>query len=491
MRNLPLSVQIWLVFAGITLAIFTMIAAFLPWTLRSFFDRQLYDMLQDAQKSLILFEAPAGGSNELFLFRAKEGTDTQPVVPAQPLTATLKVTGVSSAGPVGIALKTAPGPQGPPVISHFLMSDAIKLPQPPLPAPFVQVVKKDALEQQEDVKTYSQEINNKTLFYVIRKELVQEKPGYMVSFAWSSYRNDLVMSMYGKLLLLMGALFLLIWPASLWLARYLSRPLVQMESHISRIAGRDWHEPIVTDRKDEIGRLSRSFENMRRRLIRQDQAQQSFLQHASHQLKTPVMVIRSYAQSILDGIFPRGSLDESIKVISSEAGRLEKQVHDLLYLTKLNYLSAREKKCQSFNLAGMVEERVERHRCRGPELSWEVDLQQLTVYGDRDLWGVAVENLIDNQIRYAAGRVAISLYPGEEAGSARLRVWNDGPPIDPETLESLFEPYKTGKNGQFGLGMTIVRQITELHRARVRAVNENEGVAFYIDIDAQELPAAP
>ncbi|MCG6197942.1 sensor histidine kinase, partial [Anoxybacillus sp. LAT_38] len=75
---------------------------------------------------------------------------------------------------------------------------------------------------------------------------------------------------------------------------------------------------------DEIGRLARSIERMRERLVRQDEAQQAFLQDVSHELKTPVMVIRSYAQSILDGIYPRGDLQGSVQVIDSEAERLEK-----------------------------------------------------------------------------------------------------------------------------------------------------------------------
>lgn len=105
-------------------------------------------------------------------------------------------------------------------------------------------------------------------------------------------------------MLVMLAVFILSWIPSLWLSRYLTRPLVEMETNIARLAEREWHRPFVLDRKDEIGKLARSFENMRIRLVKQDEAQQSFLQNISHELKTPVMVIRSYAQSILDGIYP-------------------------------------------------------------------------------------------------------------------------------------------------------------------------------------------
>ena len=95
------------------------------------------------------------------------------------------------------------------------------------------------------------------------------------------------------------------------------------------------NEPIEVDREDEIGKLGKSIEQLRNQLIYQDEMQQSFLQNISHELKTPVMVIRSYSQAIRDGIYPKGDLDCSVKVIDEEAERLEKRIKNLLYITNL------------------------------------------------------------------------------------------------------------------------------------------------------------
>ncbi|WP_206752176.1 sensor histidine kinase [Desulfosporosinus fructosivorans] len=397
---------------------------------------------------------------------------------------------------LGMNIKGVPGVLKMPDVGHIVISDAIPLSSSlPLPDKFLQAVQEDAQKQQVNVLQYSHQIDDKTLFYVIRKDEIMQQPRYIVSFAWGNYPNNLAMSLFWRLLLLMLISLLLSWPVSLFLARYISRPLVLMETQAARIAERDWFEPFVLDRRDEIGKLGRAFENMRQRLVKQDKTQQSFLQNISHELKTPVMVIRSYAQSMLDGIYPKGTLDESILVINGEAERLEKRIRDLLYLTKLNYLSTKEQKRESFNLTELLEQRLERFQCRRPELIWTVKLVSFCTTGDREQWGVAIDNLLDNQIRYAVKRIVLSLDAlADTTEKVLLRIWNDGNSIENELIDSLFEPYQIGQDGEFGLGLAIVKQITEFHGAKIWASNEvdngEEGVAFYIKL-CSPLSAPP
>ncbi len=505
MKNLPLAAQIWIVCCGITLCVFVLLVSILPWTLRDFFTTQIYDILEDSQKTVTVSvgkAVPSGMEPPSALFNEEmpltgiisDVTLTEirnmPVIPAnEPESGVQSLSDPAiitfSADPLAVMIRNEVPVVGHMVLAGDLSPDVLA----PLPAPFLKAVEEDAQGQQEDVKKYSYEADNKSLFYVIRKEPVQGKEGYMVSYAWGNYRNDLVMTMFWRLMLLMVLVFILSSLPSLWLARYLSRPLVQMEKHVTHIAERNWHEPFSLDRKDEIGKLARTFENMRKRLVRQDKAQQSFLQHISHELKTPVMVIRSYAQSILDGIYPKGNLDGSIAVIDNEAERLEKRIRDLLYLSKLNYLATRGPKFEPFNFTELVNDCVDRFRCRRSDLQWDLDNADICVTGDRGQWGVAIENLLDNQTRFADKRITISL---EAVQNGReqvvLRVWNDGPAIEPEAMEGMFERYHTGKGGEFGLGLAIVKHIADVQKAKIRAVNEEDGVAFYIEIDTLRSP---
>ncbi len=496
MKNLPLSVQIWLVFGGLTLFVFALLAVFLPWTLKGFFTSQIYDILKDSQSRVKIIKFEGFPSLTAAGVAAKSIVARPAVTPGVGIAVTevhkLPLKGESPQGDFLLGINPVPVGGDMPVVSHMVLSGEFPGPETALlPGPFMQAVEKDASTQKGDIAKYSREIGSNSLFYVIRKEDIQGKPGYLVSYAWGNYRNDMVLTMYWRLMLLMIILFLFSWLPSLWLSRYLSRPLEQMEQQVSLIAERQWHQPFVLDRRDEIGRLAGAFENMRRRLVRQDKARQSYLQNISHELKTPVMVIRSYAQSILDGIYPRVTLDNSVSVINCEAQRLEKRIQDLLYLNKLNYLKSRDPRDETglrheiFDLAEIVKEGVERFRWQKPELQWIIDLTPALITGNREQWGVVVENLLDNQLRYVRQMLRISLDSRKKDEKfVLLKVWNDGPPIDPALSAVLFEQYKTGEGGKFGLGLAIIKEIADLHRAKVWIANEDQGVAFYVEISA-------
>ncbi|MEN6461461.1 MAG: HAMP domain-containing sensor histidine kinase, partial [Syntrophomonas sp.] len=208
------------------------------------------------------------------------------------------------------------------------------------------------------------------------------------------------------------------------------------------------------------------------------------LQYISHELKTPVMVIRSYAQAIADGIFPRGGLEGSIKVIDEEAERLEKRIKDLLYLTKLDYLFKLKPEFDIIYVSELVENVVELLRWQRTDLLWDIDTTDNSFRGDYEQWKIALENILDNQIRYAKSRITIKdkfmLINGESV--IQIRIGNDGPPIEPGLLDKLFLEFEKGYQGQFGLGLAIANQIAAHHKARVWAENEINGVVFYIEV---------
>ncbi|NOV01655.1 sensor histidine kinase [Paenibacillus planticolens] len=515
----PLAMKLWGAFAALTLLIFTLLAVLLPWTLKGFFTEQLYDILLDTQSGLHMEATTMAAPS--FSLTTKAGTalktnvatdivtDVKPLVPAASSTlyvskmealSDFERTETSSAMPaIPLEASIATRVMSPftatlsaPAIRHFTISgtqEAQTLNKTVTNGePFMQAMEQDAFAQKLPVAKYTTSIDKKSIFYVIRKEIVQGQPSFIVSYAWGNYRNDLVMTMFGRLMLMMVGLIVISWLPCLIIARYFTRPLVQMERHVGRMAERDWHEPIETKRKDEVGRLAKAIEAMRERLVRQDRAQQFFLQHTSHELKTPVMVIRSYAQSILDGVFPKGTLSESLGVILKEGERLEKRIRDLLLLNKLNYVTAREKPFRTFEMTEVIEDVVERLRYRRPDIKWDMELSPATLHGDPDQWKIALENMLDNQLRYAHSgiRIIATAVSGSgdkdaAAGFSQLQISNDGPPLDQAIADSLFEPFRSGGDGQFGLGLAIVKQIMDHHGMNVRAANEPDGVSFYIE----------
>ena len=486
MKNLPLAVQIWLLCATVTLFIAILIMVFMPGMLQQFFTQQVLSILEDSQKNLLV--GTVEFSTETVPDQVITSKGTIPVAAksgsiAISITSTSASvsTSTSAAEPVTIVLDEQSPLNGAsiPFMNHIYFSSAVPLSSSLLPKPFLAKVMQDAASQSATTKKYTQTNNNRTLLYVIRKTKVDGSEGNLLSYSWGSYRNDMAGSLYRKIMLLMLVVMVLSWIPSLFVSRHLTNPLIKMENQVLRIGSQDWHEPLDLNRKDEIGRLATAFENMRERLLRQDQAQQTYLQNISHSLKTPIMVIQSYSKAILDGIYPKGDLNASLLTIENEADRTNKLVQDLLMLNKIKYLSTRDVIAEPILLAPLIDEIAGKLSSRRPELHWEIKLADYNLSGNHEQWKIVLENLLDNATRFALETIQIELQPAPDQGWW-LRIWNDGMPIEDYYLENIFEEYYTGKGGQFGLGLAIVRHIVELHGGKVWAQNENSGVAFYI-----------
>lgn len=494
MKNLPLAVQIWLLCVIITLSVSGLIVLFLPGMLQQFFTQQVLGILEDAQKSIKVATVTV---QDISSVETTQGliimTEAQPVsnfVANGPETDSVAISlsaAPSSADELPVIGKVETISIGEgiltdalmPFMNHIYFSKTVPLPEQLLPEPFQKQIEQEADHQQEIVKEYTAVNNGRTLLYVIRKTTVDGNKGILLSYAWGTYRNDMVGSLYRKLLLLILAAIALSWIPALFVSRHLTRPLVKIERHVDKIGSKEWYEPLDLGRKDEIGKLAYAFENMRERLIRQDQAQQAYLQNISHSLKTPIMVIQSYSKAILDGIYPKGDLNNSLLTVKNEADRTNKLVQDLLMLNKIKYLSTRDIKRESIEMAPLIEEIAEKFSSRRPELHWKIELADYNIVGDPDQWKVVLENLLDNATRYASGAIEILLQNNLET-EWWLRIWNDGMAVDSQSKEKIFEEYYTGKGGQSGLGLAIVRHIVELHQCRVWVENQNNGVSFYI-----------
>ena len=272
---------------------------------------------------------------------------------------------------------------------------------------------------------------------------------------------------------------------ALIISRSLGRPIRELQKSAERIANRDFSGVINIKRKDEIGKLARSLENMRTQLLAQNTKQQRLLQAVSHELKTPVMIIRSYIQALKDGLYPQGSFENTLEILDSESMRIEKKVQNLLYLTKLDYLSQfEEQKRIDFFLDEKILEVKNKMFSTQNENIWDINLEHISIQGDPEQWSVVIENLLDNQFRYCKTKVFISLRKKDV--SILLTFSNDGPTIREDFLETMFKEFHIGEKGKFGLGLTIVKEIVQSHGGSVSAGNENGRLVFSIKLAVAE-----
>lgn len=474
MKNLPLAVQIWLLCVIVTLSVSGLIIVFLPGMLEQFFTQQVLSILEDSQKNIQVARLEIKTSKisqslpSLLISNSEPSAVNSRTKAPDSIAITISeaandiTTGVTKTSGEVTVKKGSMVTPAIPFMNHIYFSAAEPLPRNLLPESFQKQILKEAASQHETVKEYTAVNSGRTLLYVIRKTTLDGKKGNLLSFTWGTYRNDLVGSLYRQLLWLVLAALALSWIPALLVSRHLTSPLVKIEKHVYKMGAKEWNEPLDLERKDEIGKLANAFETMRERLLRQDQAQQAYLQNISHSLKTPIMVIQSYSKAILDGIYPKGDLNKSLLTIKNEADRTNKLVQDLLMLNKIKYLSTRDVIRESVQIALLLDEIADKLSSRRPDLQWEMELSGYSLPGDPDQWKVALENLLDNATRYAAEIIEIQLQNNSESGWW-LRIWNDGTAVDDQYLDKIFEEYYTGQGGQSGLGLAIVRHIAELH----------------------------
>jgi len=193
-----------------------------------------------------------------------------------------------------------------------------------------------------------------------------------------------------------------------------------------------------------------------------------------------VMIIRSYAQAVNDGIFPKGSLEASINTIDSEALRLQERIKDLLYLTKLNYMTKHEIEKTPVNLKSLVEDVCDSFEAKKGHLQLNENLFDFIIDGISDQLKVVFENIIDNSLRYAKTEVSITFTSNNN--NLIVCIYNDGENIPSAVMNNIFEPFFKGSKGNYGLGLTIAKNIIDIHNGEITIQNENNGVSFLISL---------
>lgn len=255
----------------------------------------------------------------------------------------------------------------------------------------------------------------------------------------------------------------------------LIHPLNQIRNYIERVKlGKD--AELHVNRKDEIGELADAMVSMRDELLRQEKTKEEMIHNISHDLKTPIATIKSYGESIKDGIYPYDTLEKSVDVIIENADRLEAKVHSLLFMNRVEYLISQDCEGISSNMQEIVETVVQNTKFIKPEITIQTDLEEVWFDGLAEPWRVAVENILENALRYA--KTTIDIHLSEEEG---LTIANDGPCMDEDRIKVLFKPYEKGQGGKFGLGLSIVSKVVNANHYEVCGENTADGVIFRIN----------
>lgn len=320
-------------------------------------------------------------------------------------------------------------------------------------------------------QTYTYHGSSNVYYSVVRVDANSTLISFTRSEDLDVFKDALVSSVINLTVMVVGFFFiiLMIWVAGL------IHPLNQIRNYIEKVKLGITPPELKINREDEIGELADALVAMRGELLKQEQTKEDMIHNISHDLKTPIATIKSYGESIKDGIYPYDTLEKSVDVIIENADRLEKKVHSLLYLNRVEYLISQDSEGAKTSMKDVIEMVILNIKVIKPDIEIITELSDEVFFdGLEEPWRVTVENIMENALRYAKSKIEIHLQDQE------LTIFNDGPCIDEERLRVLFKPYEKGQGGKFGLGLSIVAKVVQANRYEVSGENTSDGVIFRI-----------
>jgi signal transduction histidine kinase/putative methionine-R-sulfoxide reductase with GAF domain len=231
-------------------------------------------------------------------------------------------------------------------------------------------------------------------------------------------------------------------------------------------------------------------------LVELERARREFMQIASHELRTPLTVIRGYASLLEDGSL--GTLPDkarqAVRTLMDKSSEMRVQVERMLLLARLED-GAAPPQMLLLDLKAVIRDSVARVRpqieLKEGNMSVTLPDEPLPVAGDAERLTTAIDNLLQNAVKFSVGPPSVEVVGDRENGHVRLVIADRGIGIPPAALGRLFEKFFRVDDPRLrnvagtGIGLYLVRQVVEGHGGRVEVSSEpGQGTAFQISLPA-------
>ena len=287
----------------------------------------------------------------------------------------------------------------------------------------------------------------------------------------------LVIALIPTAVLLIGAAVFLI-----------SRPITQVSRSIRDLGEGQFDRPIRVDGPGDMVRLGEQLDWLRDRLVKLEAQKTRFLQHMSHELKTPLTALREGSDLLSSGVV--GNLNaeqrEIARILQENSIELRKLIEGLLDYSaehaKASYLEARIVPLHDV-VKRVVNDRKLAIVAKGIRL--DVSCENVAAYCDEEKVRVMLDNLLSNAVKYSPERGLVSIRLSAEQGEVVFEVADEGPGIPPAEREKVFEAFYRGADEPVaaikgsGLGLSIVKEYVQLHGGQVEVL-DGPGARFRV-----------
>jgi two-component system sensor histidine kinase GlrK len=284
-------------------------------------------------------------------------------------------------------------------------------------------------------------------------------------------------------------------PAALFLTIFftmlIARPINQVDQAIHRLGDGEFTEPAVVTGPRDLVRLGERLNWLRQRLLDLEQEKTKFLQRISHELKTPLTVIREGAELMNEQVV--GDLNDQQQeiagILRDNSLQLQKLIEDLL-----NFSIIRSRSSSLFrkrlDLKNLIEGVLDTHKVAmlSRKLELRAYLQPVKLSGDKEKLRILVDNLVSNAIKYSPDGSPLWVLLYTRDMTANIEVADVGPGIPPAERERVFEAFYQGApavKGHVrgtGLGLSISREYAQAHGGNIVVLNSGKtgGARFQV-----------
>lgn len=295
-----------------------------------------------------------------------------------------------------------------------------------------------------------------------------------------------------------------------------TKPLIEMSRVTARLANLDFSEKCNVTRNDEIGALADNINSVSDSLnnalseLREKNTQlmediekerriekmrSDFISSASHELKTPIAVIRGYAEGLKMNIDRENdSAAEYCDIIMHEADRMNVLVLNMLEQS-LYSSGAKSPDMKEFSVNRFIEDFLKTaapiFEEKGVNAVYE-KAEDLQAFADESQMTTVLSNIVLNACSHASGEKLIKITAEKNDSEIKISVFNTGSRVDDKDKEGIFTAfYRADKahsraEGRFGLGLAIVKSITDNHNCKCGFENKEDGITFWFTMPSKK-----
>ncbi len=303
---------------------------------------------------------------------------------------------------------------------------------------------------------------------------------------------------------------IMFFAVTIYYANFFTEPIRKITGTTKKIAGMNFDESCPSFRIKELDELSENINVLSASLNKAltelkienyqlemdiaterklDKTRKTFIANVSHELKTPISIIQGYAEGMKYGI-GCDSTEEFCDIIIDEANKMNSLVIKLMEY--LQYGSGGyNPKFTEFNLSELIMDCIAKRQLQIEENGINTELnidESFTGYGDTELITNILNNYLSNALSHIdfEKKLIIKVIPNGQ--SYRVSVYNSGKPIPGTDIENIWQSFyradksHSRKEGRFGLGLSIVATLQEIHGEKYGVINGDKGVEFWFDI---------